>query len=98
MMDSIRDQLVPHIAKLKTTKEMFNTLKRLFENSSTSRALALRQQLQNAKMARGDSVTSFFMKISDLRDQLGTMGEIIADRELVMITLNGLLAHWEPFI
>ena len=43
MMDSIRDHLVPHIAKLKTTKEMFNALKRLFENSSTSRVLALRQ-------------------------------------------------------
>ena len=26
------------------------------------------------------------------------MGEIIADRELVMITLNGLPTHWEPFI
>lgn len=26
------------------------------------------------------------------------MGEIIADRELVMITLNDLPAHWKPFI
>ena len=45
MLDSLRDQLVPHIAKLKTAREMFNALKRLFENSSTSRVLALRQQL-----------------------------------------------------
>lgn len=49
-------------------------------------------------MARGDSIASYFMKIYDLRDQLGTMGEIIEDRELVMITLNGLPAHWDPFI
>ena len=98
MLDSLRDQLVPHIAKLKTAREMFNALKRLFENSSTSRVLALRQQLQNTKMARGDSVASFFMKIYDLRDRLGTMGEIIADWELVMIALNGLPVHWEPFI
>ena len=49
-------------------------------------------------MARGDSIPSFFMKISDIRDQWGSMGEIISDRELVMITLNGFLAHWEPFI
>ena len=77
---------------------MFNALKRLFENSSTSRALTLREQLQNAKMVKGESVAPFFMKISYLRDQLGTMGEIIVDRKLVMITLNGLPAHWETFI
>ena len=98
MMDFVRDHWVPHISMLKTTKEMFNTLKRLLENSSTSRALALRQQLQNAKMARGDSVASYFMKLSKLIDQLRSMGEIIANRALVMITLNGLLAHWDPFI
>lgn len=45
MMDSVRDHLVPHISKLKTTKEMFNALKRLFENTSTIRDLALRHQL-----------------------------------------------------
>jgi hypothetical protein len=29
---------------------------------------------------------------------LGVIGEIISDRELVMITLNGIPSHWEPFI
>lgn len=52
LLDSIKDNLIPHISKLKTTKEMFDVLKRLFENSSTSRVLSLRQQLQNVKMTK----------------------------------------------
>jgi hypothetical protein len=45
-------------------------------------------------MAKGDTVATFFMKISKIRDQLGAIGEIISDRELVMLTLNGLPSHW----
>jgi hypothetical protein len=30
------------------------------------------------------------MKIVEIIDQLGAIGEIISDRELVMLTLNGL--------
>jgi hypothetical protein len=95
---SVRDHLIPHISKLKTTKEMFDALKKLFESNNTNRAIALKHQLQNVKMTKADTIATFFMKISEIRDQLGTIGEIISDRELVMLTLNGLPSHWEPFI
>jgi hypothetical protein len=49
-------------------------------------------------MTKSYTIATFFMKISEIRDQLGAIGEIISDRELVMITLNGLPSHWEPFI
>ena len=80
------------------TKNMFDGLKKLFENSKINRALYVRQQLSNIKMTRADSVASYLMKISVLRDQLSTIGEIVEDRELVMMTLNGLPHSWEPFI
>ena len=86
---SVRDHLIPHISNLKTTKQMYDTLKKLFE-SNTNRALFFRHQLQNFKMTKSDTVATFFMKISETRGQLGAIGEIISDRELVMITLNGL--------
>jgi hypothetical protein len=95
---SVKDHLIPHISKLKTTKEMFDALKKLFESNNTNRAIALRHQLQNIKMTKADTVATFFMKISEIRDQLGAIGEIISDRELVMLTLNGLPNYWEPFI
>lgn len=98
LIDSVKDHLVPHISKLKTAKAMFDALRKLFENSNTNRALALRQQLNHVKITRADSIASYFMEVSKLRDQLGAIGEIVADREFVMITLNGLPQSWEPFI
>jgi hypothetical protein len=83
---------------MKTTKEMFDALKKLFESKNTNRAIALKHQLRNIKMNKADIVATFFMKIAEIGDQLGAIGEIISDRELVMLTLNGLPSHWEPFV
>lgn len=41
---------------------------------------------------------SFFMKISELRDQLSAIGDLVVDKDLVMLALNGLPYSWEPFI
>jgi hypothetical protein len=95
---SVRDHLLPRIANLKTTYEMYEALKNMFESNNTLRALTLKGQLQNIKMTKGDTVATFFMKMSEIRDQLGAIGEIISDRELVLTTLNALPKHWEPFL
>jgi hypothetical protein len=94
---SVKDHLIAHIFSMKSTKEMFDALNKLFESKNTNRAIALKHQLQNIKMTKANTVATF-MKIVEIRDQLGAIGEIISDRELVMLTLNGLPSHWEPFI
>lgn len=63
LIDSVKDHRVPIISKLDSAKEMFQTLKDLYEFNNTSRALALRHQLLHVKMSRGESVTSYFMNI-----------------------------------
>ena len=98
LIDSVKDHLVPQISQKKTTRKMFGVLKKLFENNNINQALALRQQLTNIEMTRSKSIASYFMKISELRDQLSTIGESIEDKELVMMTLNGLPPSLEPFI
>jgi hypothetical protein len=98
---SVRDHLLPRIFALKTAYLMYDALKKMFESNNTNRTLTLKHQLQNLKMTKDDTITTFFMKISMIRDQLGELGaigETILDRELVMITLNALPSHWEPFI
>jgi hypothetical protein len=90
---SVRDHLIPHISNLKTAKQMYDALKKLFESNNTNRALALRHQVQNLKMTKSDTIATFFKKIPEIRGQLGAIGEIISDRELFMITLNGLPSH-----
>jgi hypothetical protein len=95
---SVRDHLLPRIANLKTAYEMYEALKNMFESDNTLRALTLKGQLQNIKMTKGDTIVAFFMKMSEIKDQLGAIGEIISNKELVLTTLNNLPKHWEPFL
>jgi hypothetical protein len=95
---SVRDHILPRISTLKTAYEMYDALKKMFESNNTNRALTLKHQLQNLKMTKDDTIATFFMKISKIKDQLRAIGETITDKELVMITFNALPSHWKPFI
>jgi hypothetical protein len=95
---SVRDHILPRIATLNTTYEMYDALKKMFERNNTNIALTLKHQLQNMKMTKADTIATFFMRISEIKDQLASIGETITNRELVMTTLNALLGHWEPFL
>jgi hypothetical protein len=50
MADSIKDHFVPHVSSLKTPKEMFDSLSRLYEGRNINRKMAFRTQLKNVKM------------------------------------------------
>jgi hypothetical protein len=49
-------------------------------------------------MTKADTISTFFMKSDEIKDKLGSIVEIILDRDMVMLTLNGIPSHWEPFI
>jgi hypothetical protein len=90
---SVRDHLLPRIANLKTAYEMYEALKDMFESDKTLRGFT-----QSTKMKKSDTVATFFMKISEIKEQLGAIGEIMSDRELVLSILNNIPKHWEPFL
>jgi hypothetical protein len=77
---------------------MYEALNRLYESKDISRNLTLRNQLRNMKMDNSESVTSYLMRVSQIRDQLATIGDIISDKELVTTTLNGFPTFWIPFV
>ena len=97
-MDSVRDHLVPQISEKTTTTRIFKTLKNLFEHSSISVTLTLRNQLSNMKMTQFENIASYFMRITELRDKLKSSGDNIEENDLIMTTLNGLPPYWESFI
>jgi hypothetical protein len=49
-------------------------------------------------MTKADTVATFLMKISEIKHQLGAVGETISDKKLVLTTLNALPRHCEPFL
>lgn len=98
LIDSVKDHLIPHISELKDAKKMFDTLLGLFKSKNTSRKLALRNQLRCITMTKSDSVAIYFMKISQLKDQLKAIGDIVDEAELVTISLNELSSSWDSFV
>ena len=69
LVDSVKNLLVPHISEKTIAKKMFRALRKLFEDNNINRALASRNQLSNLKMSRSKSVSSYFMRISELKNQ-----------------------------
>lgn len=48
-------------------------------------------------MTNDDTVPSYFISISQIRNQIQQIGESIAEQELVIKTLNGLPISWDAF-
>ena len=63
LTDSIKDHLIPNVSKLKTPKEMFDYLTRLYESNNTNRKLTLRHQLINVTMNKLEIVSNYFKRI-----------------------------------
>jgi len=98
LTESIKDNLIPYISKLKTPKAIFDVLARLYESKNTSRKLTLRNQLRITKMSKSNTNATYFMKKSQIKDQLVAINENIEDSELTTITLNGFPPAWSAFV
>jgi hypothetical protein len=97
IVDSIKDHLIPYISHLDSSKKMYDALTNLFSVRNIGQVMSLKNELCDMKMNDDDSITSYFVRISQLRDQLQAIEEIISEKELVNIVLNGLPKTWDAF-
>ena len=97
MVNKVKNHLLPIITKLNSTYDMMKSLEDMFEINNTYRRLTLKNQLSNIKMNRGENITSYLMRVTDLRNQLLTIGHVYDSKELILVTLNGLPSSWENF-
>jgi len=98
LYDSVKENIMSIITPLKTTKECYDTLVKLYETKSTSQKRLLKSQLCSLKMESDESVNSFFTKISNLKDKLLAIGVSTDDDDLVQIVFDGLSLAWEQFL
>ena len=49
-LDGVKDHRIPHLTKKKTSNDMWDNLKRLFEAKNKNRKMALKDKLHNVKM------------------------------------------------
>lgn len=49
-------------------------------------------------MYDSESIQSYFMRVSQIKEQIEAIGDSVEEEELVMTTMNGLPRPWDPFI
>ena len=97
IVDSIKYHLIPYISRLDSYKNMYDALTNLFSVRNIRQVTSLKNELRDMKMNDDDIITSYLVRISQLRDQLQAIEEIISEKELVNIVLNGLSKTWDAF-
>jgi hypothetical protein len=97
IVDSVKDHLIPYISNLDSSKKMYDALTNLFAVRNIGQVMSLKNELCDTKMTMDDTVASYFVRISQLRDQLQAIEEVIPEKEIVNIALNGLSRSWDAF-
>jgi len=62
---------------------MWKTLKDLCQNSSDQRKLPLKDKLQKIKCEKGDTISTYMNKLTTCRDELGSVGIMTVDDDMV---------------
>ena len=77
---------------------MWTTLTNLYQSSNENRKMVLRERLKSIPMIKVENMTTYLTRITQVRDELGSIGEVIKSIELVRTTLNGVAKPWAVFV
>ena len=97
-MDGAKDHIVPHLSGKKTALEMWKALESLYQSKNKNRKMVLQERMRSTKMAKGEGVVPYLMRLTHIRDELGAIVSKIVDEELVRIALNGFFKPWDTFV
>lgn len=70
MVDEIKDNLIPYIYNIDSAQEMYEALSKHFTIKNLGQIAILKNELRSIKIAKEDTMASFFMRIARLRDEL----------------------------
>ena len=62
---------------------MYDKLVHMFKANNANQVLFFKDQLKNLKKGSDESVQSYFLKLTEIKNNLLAIGETIADREMV---------------
>jgi hypothetical protein len=97
IVDSVKDHLTPYISHLDSSNKMYDDLTNLFSFRKIGQVTSMKNELHDMKMNDDDNITSYLVRISQLRNQLQDIEKIISEKELVNIVLNDLTKTWDAF-
>ena len=68
--NSITNHLIPQVSSLKTLKDMFDSLTKLFEEKNINWKMNLRNQLKNVKIHNTDTIHSYLTRVFHIKEHL----------------------------
>jgi hypothetical protein len=98
ILDTVKDHIIPNVTEKTHAYEMWASLTKLYQSINQNRKMVLRENLDSLKMSRSDIVTSYLTKITQIRDELGVVGEKVENQELVRTTMKGFSKPWDAFV
>jgi hypothetical protein len=98
ILDSIKDHFIPHLTGKQNAYEMRESLTKLYQSTNENRKMVFREKLKSIKMTKAENVVTYLTTLTQVRDELGAMGEAIVDNELVRTALNGVSKQWVVFV
>jgi len=87
-VESIKDNIVHFIENIDHAQEMYEGLSKLFTIKNIGKVASLKNDIRTVKMTKEDIVSSFFVKIARIRDELLAIDEIVLDKELVIVAIH----------
>jgi hypothetical protein len=96
--DAVRDHIIPHLTRKAHAYEMWSSLCKLYESSNENQKMVLHDRLRGIRMLKDESITSFLGRYTQIRDELGAVGEVVEPNSLVRQALNSFTKPWGPFV
>jgi transposase InsO family protein len=98
ILDAIKDHLIPHLMGKSNAYDMWESLTKLYQSTNENRKMVLREKLKRIKMTKDENVVTYLTRLTQVRDELGYVGEAIVDSDLVRTTLYGVSKQWVVFV
>ena len=76
---SIKDQFISQVYSKNTQKEMFYRITYMFEGKNINKRTTLRNQLKGVKIHLMQSIQSYFLRVSRVKEQLESIGDMFEE-------------------
>jgi hypothetical protein len=88
--------MIVHIQDLKSLKQAWVTLVKMYNTNTQARKMQLKQELHNLQKNKMN-ISDYSTKVKNLVDALASIGAPVDDENLVAVTLNELRKDYNQF-
>ena len=99
LSQNISNSMIGHIQELTTSKQVWDTLERLYFTSTKARKIQLKSELNNLRKSPSITINDYILRVKEWAYALGSIGSILDDDDLIAYTWNGLKDDdkWKAF-